>query len=71
MDITKLNWDSNFFGFNVAIIEDSSINENQLKNILEYIRLNKISLLQFNSNLYQKNDFLTQKLKAYYHLWLI
>ena len=37
-------------------IKGSSINENQLKNVLEYCRLNEISLLQFKSNLYQKKN---------------
>ena len=64
MDVTRLDWDSNFFGFNVAKIKGSSINENQLKNVLEYCRLNEISLLQFKSNLYQKKNInLAEKYK--------
>lgn len=45
--VTKLDWDTNFFGFPVAQLTSNRIKEKDIVGIFEYCRKNKIRLLQF------------------------
>lgn len=65
--VDKLNWDSNFFGINIARLNPTLINENILKLARVFCRRQAIKCLYFRSDSYSyKNVELAEKNKFHF-----
>ena len=64
--IEKLEWDSDFFGFNVAQIKGKRINEKKMTNIKKFCKNNKIDLLQFKCDAHHRPSILLAEKNSFH-----
>ena len=58
INVTMLNWDSNFFGFPVAQVLTNRLDENSLNDVMGFCRDNKVRLLQFKCDAHHRPSVL-------------
>jgi len=56
----KLQWDSDFFGFDVGLIKPQRLSETELKNLLEQMRAEGIKLVYWPSELSEQEHFIAK-----------
>lgn len=54
--IQKLDWDSEYFGFNVAYIQQSTLTPDEQSHIEEFVERENISLLQYLCNCHDRSS---------------
>ncbi len=64
--IEKLEWDSDFFGFNVAQIKGKRINEKKMTSIKKFCKNNKIDLLQFKCDAHHRPSILLAEKNSFH-----
>ena len=63
--VTKLNWDSEFFGYNVARISCQRLTETIDRQIRKFVRENNIRLLQYLCNCHDRESVLVAEKNGY------